>query len=75
MESIKFELDNKEVEAANKFFELHKDCCHKILNKPVFSTIGGGFSYIITPTGLGNCISIECNSCGEIKDITNSDNW
>lgn len=75
MDSIKFELDEKEVEAANEFFEAHKDCCRKILNKPVFSTIGGGFSYIITPTGLGNCISIECNSCGEIKDITNFDNW
>lgn len=66
--------DNEEKEA-REFYEKHKDCCRKVLKKEFFSTTGGGFSYIITPTGLGNCVSIRCNSCGEIEDITDSENW
>jgi hypothetical protein len=51
------------------------NCCEEILNKEIFSSTGGGFSYIITPTGLGPIISIRCNSCGKIEDITNSKDW
>lgn len=75
MGAIKFELDSKETTAAKEFIEKHKNCCKEKLGKEFFSTTGGGFTYIITPTGLGICVSIRCNSCGKIKDITNSNNW
>lgn len=71
--SIDF-TDNEYV-AAREFKKEHKDCCKNILGKESFSTTGGAFTYIITPTGLGNNIIIKCNSCGEIKDITDVDGW
>lgn len=70
-----FELDKEEEKLSNEFYNKHKDCCKKYLRKLFFSTTGGGFSYIITPTGLGNDIKIRCNSCGKEEDITNIDNW
>lgn len=75
MESIEFKLTDREVAEANEFFKDHKNCCYDIYGKEFFSTTGGEFSFIITPTGLGNCVSIRCNSCGEIKDITDIEDW
>lgn len=72
---IKFELSEQETVDAEKFYEEHKDCCKKVLRKEFFSTTGGGFSYIITPTGLGDCVKIQCNSCGKIEDITDISCW
>ena len=46
----------------------HEDCSFT-------SAIGGKFSYIITPTGLGECVSIRCNACEAIKDITDIESW
>lgn len=66
--------DNEYI-AAGEFRKEHKDCCKKILGKEHFSTTGGAFTYIITPTGLGNIIKIKCNSCNEIKDITDAESW
>lgn len=63
-----FKLDKEETEAAYEFYKVHKECCNP-------STIGGNFSYIITPIGLGNCVTIRCNACGEEEDITNVENW
>jgi len=60
-----FKVDDKEFE---EFREKHKDC-------EFTSTIGGKFSFIITPTGLGPVIEVRCNSCNAIKNITNIDNW
>lgn len=75
MNSIEFKLDSEEAELANAFMLAHKDCCFENFGKEFFSTTGGGFSFIITPTGIGNCIIIRCNSCNTEKDITNVDNW
>lgn len=72
---ITITFSENESKDAMKFMEKHRKCCQKILGKPVFSTTGGGFSYIITPTGLGNCIIIKYNSCGKEKDITDISNW
>lgn len=72
---MKFDFTEKEKESEKEFFVAHKNCTYNILNKPFFSTTGGQFTYLITPTGLGDCISIRCNACGEIKDITDSENW
>lgn len=75
MDVIKFTLNEVESQAAEGFINEHKNCCKEKSGKEVFSSIGGGFTYIITPTGLGSCISIRCNSCGEVKDITDSESW
>lgn len=72
---IDFTLSETESESVKKFYQEHKDCCSKLLGKRFFSSIGGELSYIITPTGLGNCITIRCNSCGEEKEITDTSNW
>lgn len=72
---ICFKLTEKESQAAEEFIEEHKNCCKEKLGKEVFSSIGGGFTYIITPVSLGLCVSIICNSCGKVKDITDSESW
>ena len=59
----------------DKFKEEHKHCVGNILHKSIFSTTGGQYTYLITPAGLGDYISIKCNACGKVKDITNCDNW
>lgn len=33
------------------------------------------YSYILTPTGIGYILEIKCNRCGEIKNITDYNNW
>lgn len=52
-----------------KEFKL-KHCSCK--NKPGLT---GHYSYILTPTGIGYVLEIKCNQCGEIKNITDYDNW
>lgn len=69
---IEEEIDDNKKEL---FYLTHKDCCKKLLNKDFFSTTGGGFSYIITPTGLGSIIEMRCNSCGEVSNVTPDYEW
>lgn len=69
------EFDEKEVEAANKFYEKHKSCPQLLLGRPWFTTEGSLITYEITPTGLGDAKVIRCNACGKKEDITNVDNW
>lgn len=64
----------KEKEEIKKFHSIHKDCCTKHLGKSFFSTTGGQYSFLITPTGLGDIVEVRCNACGEIEDITDN-NW
>lgn len=52
-----------------QFHEFRQEHAHEDFN----STIGGKFSFIITPTGLGPIIEVKCNACGEIKDITDDE--
>lgn len=68
-------LSAKEYEESNEFQKKHRDCCRRVLKKEFFSSTGGGFSFIVTPTGIGDCITIRCNSCGEEKDITDTSSW
>ena len=35
----------------------------------------GHYSYILPPTGIGYVLEIKCNHCGEIKNITDYNNW
>ena len=64
-------LDPKEQKLASIFKRLHKRC-HSGIN----ATEGDyKFSYIVTPNGVGQILEIRCNICGDIADITNTENW
>lgn len=74
--NLVFELTDKESEEARKFKDEHKHIEEfTAQGKPTFTALGMQFTYEITPGGLGNCVSIKCNKCGETKDITDSENW
>jgi hypothetical protein len=60
----------KEYKQIQAFKEKHKNCIRK---NP--TTIGGGFSYIFTPTGIGTAVSIKCNICNEDENCTDYDCW
>ena len=67
---VTFKLNEVEQTAANDFIEKHLTC---VKQHP--STIGGGISYIFTPTGVGTIVEIRCNICGTKTDITDYGNW
>lgn len=71
MNNLIFKLDEKETKACEEFRKKHKVCCP---DRP-FSTLGMQYSYIITPGGLGSEIEIKCNQCGEIEDVTSTEDW
>ena len=62
-----FTLTDKQIEDFQKFRNEHNEC--------VDPTIGGKFSFIFTPTGLGNIVEVQCNICKENKDITEYEYW
>lgn len=68
MEGINFTLTELEVKRTRQFYEEHKDC-------PFRSATGGKYTFMITPTGLGDCINIRCNSCHKEQGITDIDSW
>lgn len=39
------------------------------------TAIGGRFSYIFTPTGIGTAVTIRDGLTGEEKNITDYDTW
>ena len=65
----KFELTDKEIEAAKQFEEEH---CHKGINKGV---IGGHIDYIFTPNSIYRGLVMKCNICREEKNITDYNVW
>lgn len=69
MEKKTLSLNELENWRAHEFCEKHKDCVSD------FGAIGGGFSFIFTPTSIGTIVKIKCEKCGEIVDITDFDSW
>lgn len=63
-------LDSKEQKLASIFMRKHKRC------HPGIRTTEGDykFSYIVTPNSFGQVLEIRCNACGDIADITNTEN-
>lgn len=61
-----FELSENQVEKIRKFHPKHK--------KIYTGAIDGGEHYTFTPTGLGCIITYTCK-CGEMLDLTESENW
>lgn len=60
---IRYVLKGSEIEAYNDFINKHKECCNSVMTC---------FSH---ESGLGTSVKMFCPKCGELKDITNYDNW
>lgn len=67
---MEYKLTNTERLAASKFQLKHEFCKSEFL-----SAVGGRFSYIVTPTGLGNVVEIKCNYCNCKENITDFSTW
>ncbi len=65
---IRFQLNEKEEKEAREFMNKHKPCL-------VPTTIGGGFSFIFSPTSVGYSVIIKCDICGETLNVTDYDSW
>ena len=59
-----FELSNLEHQRYKTFQNAHKKCAVPTVEK-VDSVI-----LIVTPTGIGNLVTCECEGCGMKEDIT-----
>jgi hypothetical protein len=74
---IIFNLTKEEVEKINAWRKDH-DC--KLDDDPIFpgqkkiGAIGGQFTYLFTPTGLGTITIVRCG-CGAEIDLTDVDSW
>lgn len=63
---LNFYVSDDQLKVINEF---HPDC------KNIYSgAIGGGSTYIFTPTSLGVVTKYKCK-CGDILDVTNYDIW
>lgn len=63
-------LNETEQEAANKFIREHR------VNDPAsLGCIGGQFTYMITPTSLGNTVVIRDNVSGLEENVTDFGMW
>ncbi len=72
-----FEIDEKSKDKINQWYEKHVPNCKyydKTYGGIYTGAIGGGLSYIFTPTGLGTTIVVKC-ACGEKINLTNYDEW
>lgn len=65
-----FKLNKVETWKYQEFWKKHLKC---VSGK--YGTIGGGISIEFMPTGLGCVVECKCHTCGEIEDITCTDNW
>lgn len=66
---IKFKLNEKENELAEKFLQEHR---HPEVYK---GAIGGHIDFIFTPTSIGDACTIHCHICNEKENITDYDSW
>lgn len=65
-----FKLSENEIKDAEAFEEKHRECASKCR-----TTIGGHITFRFTPTSIGNGVMIQCNLCGEEKNITDYSLW
>ena len=68
---LTFEISGIELERIEEFKKKHRETCTKRQNL----TLGEYWTYSFMPTGLGTCVEIKCNLCGETKDVTDIDCW
>ena len=67
-EKMVFEMTEKETAAANAFCEEH-------LAHARHMSAGEAFQFIFMPTFLGDGVSVRCLTCGEVKDITDTEKF
>lgn len=71
-----FSLNPKEAEASKAFVHkhmaLHAECCGASCH---CSEKTPRFSYVFTPTGIGNHVKIVENISGTEQDITDYESW
>lgn len=63
-----FELSEEEKKLSDEFYLEHKNHIKR-------TTAGEWCTYLITPTGIGTCLSIKCNFCNKTKNITDYSDW
>lgn len=63
---MKFELNEDQIEKYQNW--------RKKLKKIDYGAIGGGYTFMFTPTGLGDIVKVRRNDCKEI-DLTEIDKW
>jgi len=61
---IYFQLSQKEEKSAKDWQKYHKGICTY-----------RSFSYVFTPTGIGDAVYIRCDYCKKQKEITDYENW
>lgn len=66
---MRFELSEREVERVREWIDHHSKT-HKLSS---VGAIGGRWTYRITPTSIGDLISIEC-FCGAEADVSDMGN-
>lgn len=66
---MKFELNENEIKAANKFIE------EKIKDEAYTGAIGGRFSYTFCVTSIGVAVTISDSVTKTEENITDYDNW
>ena len=62
--NVSFMIEPNELEKIQTWKKEHDTNVHNN-PKQYHGTIGGGYSYIFYPTGIGTCITVKCNNCGE----------
>lgn len=66
---MKFEMDSDEIAEFKKWEAEHNKTC--VFGKPAAYTgaIGGRFSFIFTPTSIGQLVVVKC-ACGEKECVS-----
>lgn len=62
--NVTFELNQLESKRCKEFTQEHSTCSG--------GSMGEKFEVSFIPTGMGDCITIKCLSCGIKKDITDT---
>jgi len=80
---MKFELTDKQIE---KFRQWRKDLEQRMLasdpgldhlgiGSVYYGAAGGGYTFSFTPTGLGDCVSVQEAFSKEELNLTDYDTW
>ncbi len=67
---VTFKPSEAEQREYAEFVDLHMDSC-PVPKSPTKEKI----AFTVVPNGLGVLLSVKCLACGEVKDITDTENW
>ena len=68
--AFNFTVPDDEATKYQKWREEHNEVCPQT----EVGAIGGKFTWLFTPTGLGCILRLKC-ACGEEIDLTDYENW